>query len=201
MYTMRKIVFFLMTIPVFGSIAQTEETVKHPVLNEDAAIGIYTTFEQFKSNKPDSEYFLNVDPTKNIETANLHERAKGIPVITSTGEEIGIRPNKMYAYCDGEDIYIAYGLKFYKIEDAGLFSVFTYVSGASNGSYGTASTNSQDYIVDMNTGKIMVLNGGAMKKVVLVNYPDLYEKYKKDKMKSTMIRWYVTEANKRAKDN
>lgn len=196
---MRKIVFFLMTIPVFGGVAQTDEAVKHPVLNEDAAIGIYTTFEQFKSNKPDPEYFLNIDPTKNIETASLRERAKGIPVITSNGEETGIRPDKMYAYCDGQDIYIAYGIKFYKLEDSGLFSIFTYVSGASTGSYGTASTNSQDYVVDMNTGKIFVLNSGAIKNTILIDYPDLYEKYKKDKMKSTMIRWYVTEANKRAK--
>lgn len=176
-----------------------EEQAMHPVLDQPAAVGIFTTFEQLKTNSPDPEYKLNIDPAFNMERANLMERAKGVPVITSSGEETGIRPTKMFAYCDGEDVYIAYGTAFYKIEDPGVYSVFTYVSGASNGSYGSASTSSQDYILDMNSGKIYRLNNGIMKKLILSNYPDLLEKFNSDKMKSTMIRWYVTEANKKAK--
>lgn len=196
---LKQILFFSLLCVSFFSNAQKGKVAMHPVLDEEVPAGIFVTFEEFKANKPNPEYKLNIDPTRNMERASLTERYKGIPVITSSGEEKGIKPTQMFAYCDGEDVYIAYGTSFYKIEDYGVYSVFTYVSGASSGSYGTASTTSTDYVLNMNTGRIERLSNGLVQKVILADYPDLQAKFKGDKMKSTMIRWYVTEANLRAK--
>lgn len=196
---LKQILLFGLLSVSFVSNAQNEKVLMHPTLDEEIPVGIFVTFEEFKENKANPEYKLNIDPKRNMEKASLTERYKGIPVITTSGEEKGIKPTQMFGYCDGVDMYIAHGTSFFKIEDYGLYSVFTYVSGASSGDYGTASTTSTDYILDMNTGKISKLSNGLLQKVILANYPDLQAKFKGERMKSTMIRWYVTEANLRAK--
>lgn len=176
-----------------------EEQVMHPVLDQPAAVGIFTTFEQLKNNTPDPEYKLNIDPAINMERANAVESIKGVPVITSSGEKTLVSRAMMFGYCDGVDIYVSCGFTFCKIEDPGVYSVFTPLVDLLNDDYRSLSTSSQDYILDMNSGKTHLLNKRVMKKVVLIDYPDLLEKFNNDKMKSTMMRWYVTEANKRAK--
>lgn len=177
--------------------AQDTKAVLHPTKNEPLNEGIYMTFDEWKNNTPTTLYTLNIDKTKNIETASLHERLQGIPVKDQSGNATHLRANKVFAYYDGRSAYISFGTSYLEIVETGMFTHFTTMAAVSASSYGSASSSSADYFLDMNTGKIIKLTGGTLLKLVLADFSDLQAQYKAEKMKSMMLLWYLNEANGR----
>jgi hypothetical protein len=177
---------------------QEAKTVLHPTKNEPLNEGIYMTFAEWEANTPSSLYTLNIDKTKNVERASLHERLQGIPVKeTASGSETFLKAHKVFAYFDGIGAYISFGTSYFEITEIGTFCLFTTNTGASASSYGSASSNPIDYFLNMKTGKSVKLTGGTLSSIVLADYPDLQAKFKAEKMKAMMLNWYLNEANGR----
>lgn len=195
---MKTIISLLILLFLSGtSLAGEKQPLLHPTKNEALKEGVYMTFEEWKNNTPTSLYTLNIDKTKNIETASLHERLQGIPVKDGSGKETFLRANRVFAYYDGSSAYISFGTTYLEIIETGMFSHFTTMAAVSSSSYGASSSSSADYFLDMNTGKIIRLTGGTLLKIVLADFPDLQAQYKAEKMKSMMLLWYLNEANGR----
>lgn len=160
----RAVLLFLL-IPFFAA-AQTDSVAFGPGFQFKQ--GLYLNFQQFRENNPvpRSRIISNYDSTR-LDYLRQVTSAKTLKYLDSNGQIEEISPTRLWGFCENNSIYIHYNADFSKIIVIGSICHFTSLyttymtSGPTNSAsstYGTPVENTQQYILDMKTGKVLDYN-------------------------------------------
>jgi hypothetical protein len=154
--------------------------------------GIYKTFEEFKTNSPSIE--LKYPVTSYTSKLTMDDwTSYRLDISKEESEAIG----PVYGFCNGYSIYVApkpreiYKLLFEQVLYVGQYSFFQDQEGSelqlviANGGIGVGTGGPKpivDKIINMETGEIIMLTNGEMKKLLSDN-PTLLAEFKKDSKK------------------
>lgn len=176
---------------------------QYPILTDSIKQpGIYLNFEEFKQNKP-SIKLSNPIIYKQVKYGGLgssnSKTAYAIDIQKNEGREIG----DVFGFCDGKNFYFIaseytdiyfpnkiHNFNFYKVEYVGKLCFYDAVqnSGPNSGTIATLAT----VVIDINTGEINLLSKSYLKQL-LIEKPELLEKFKKQENKYDHLKEYLKE--------
>lgn len=192
------------TIKQYGSDYNYKE---FPIVKDSIKrVGIYRTFEEFRSNSP-SEKFVGVIvgvETKyrsSIFNDPIFFKSYKIDVSKEIGRDLG----SVFGFCDGHRIYIARAALdsslitnayFYEVNYIGRYCVYDAINYSSSistlpnmpimSSFPEIGVN----IIEMTTGESNVLTNGRLKKIIADNTV-LLQQFKNEENKSAHLKEYL----------
>jgi hypothetical protein len=170
--------------------------------------GIYLSFESFRYNKPIPK--SAIVSTFNREEIDFMRKVVSRKTITyrdSSGMVQEITPGSLWGFCENNSVYIRYNGDFNKIVVMGSIAHFTamyttYLSGGpttpAGATTGAPVESVQQYILDMQTGKVMLYVLANMEEL-LQRDEALYKEFmalKKGKRKKMMF-FYLRKYNEK----
>ncbi len=188
---------FINSLTLFGQNQVTTNQENIEILNCDKfKYGLYYSYSEFKNNDPsDTNYIVKLEKMLPVEQRYRHEKDQKTYIYDENGKEIKMEI-PLWGFCDGEDIYIHYKERYCVINTVGRFCVFTIEKYKR----GRDRYKSIDYFFDINTVEIFELNSENITTKVLFNDPILLQEFNNDRMKESMLHWYVNEVNSKYKN-
>lgn len=128
--------------------------------------GIYTSFEEFKENKPliKEEAIVMDNPEIKFQVSSFAEDGK-INYYDSTGNTQKLKRSEVWGFCSNNTIYVLYNYEYYRIVRIGsiiLFAESTSLIVTTNRispiSQFNKPINYIQYMIDHRTGKVMRYN-------------------------------------------
>lgn len=181
--------------------------------------GLYLSFKDFKSNSPIPKSKI-IAPHLNRNDYNFIAsliNEKRIRIYDVLGTEVEIKPKDLWGFCDNGTVYIRMNDDFSRLSYIGSVSHFvadkiiytndynyspynTYYYNRYN-TYGQPTTKSvelQQYLLDMETGKVVDYTQNAVE-ILLMKDPELHDEYmslRRKKKKQKMF-LYLRKFNQR----
>jgi hypothetical protein len=188
---------------VFFLFLSCKLVAQYPILTDSVKqSGIYLNFEEFKQNNPSVKLSYPIIQ-KQVKYGGLgssySKTVYAIDIPKKEGRDIG----EVFGFCDGKDFYLIaseytdiyfpnkiHNFNFYKVEYIGKLCFYDAVqnSGPNTGTVATLGT----VVIDMNTGEINLLSKSYLKEL-LIEKPELLEKFKKQENKYKHLKEYLKE--------
>lgn len=167
--------------------------------------GMYKSFKEFLANEPSIDTSFYVNP----ETAFTHVGLYDLKYIDSKGKERSRSTVSIWGFSDSVYVYVKRPDRFHIVNINPLYSYFSYTSkfklpvgggftpsGGGGFNYQPGVNipvkNQVTYVIDMNSGKITLLNKTSLKKI-LKDDPDLLQRFKKADKKKSKLQRYLQE--------
>lgn len=183
---------FISTLSLFGQYQLSSSLDNYEILkNKKYKKGLYASIDEFRNNSPsDTSTSIELEKVLPVQQVFEHRKDQEIHYYDDNGNKVSL--NKLFwGFCDGEEIYI-YSKKMYlEINTLGKFCVFTI----EDYKRGSGRYKSIDYFFDIENGEVFELNEKTLVEKVLVHDIELLKKFDKDKMKKSMLHWYLNEVN------
>jgi hypothetical protein len=207
-FKMRTITFIIFIVLTSVSLYCKSQIIV-PILSDSNLVpGIYTSFDEFKQNKPSIRIQLQAIP----DTTGTGVRATFIQYRLETKEKQQLKNKEIWGFSDGRDVYKkrTFGIWrrphiFSRIESFGRYCFyldFKYTGGyyapimnpatgmMSPGGYGGGRTEVGDFIINLNTGKNYEVTQSLVE-IILAQDTELWKNYDKDPNRIDNLAHYV----------
>ncbi len=188
------VVSFLISFNCFAQYPILTDSVKKP--------GIYRAFEEFRQNMPSiklSYPIIHKEVKYGGFASDDSQTAYALNIPKKEGRDIG----DVFGFCDGKDFYFIasentdiyfpnkiHNFNFYKVEYIGRICFYDAVqnSGPNSGTVPTLRI----VVININDGEINLLTKSYLKQL-LIEKPELLEKFKKQDNKYQNLKEYLKE--------
>lgn len=162
--------------------------------------GIYRSFEEFKYNNPSIEFDYPI-----------RTKERGYGFLNSAGSVVFYKIDmkrketrtigEVFGFCDGRNVYIneynpdlQRNTEFAKVEFYGEYCYFEGVSYSvmygGPGAAPTTTSNREEKIISINTGKVTILSKSKIRQI-LARDPELLAEFNKEKKKRKKLKKYL----------
>ena len=163
--------------------------------------GFYRNMNEFKTNSP--SFTPNFSTYKYDKSAEYFLKVKGVDLILTDRTEKRINiGDPVWGFCDGAKVYYVDDNAVSEILLFGHYCIYRKAQFGADLNYNPWSMNNEyktppDYVLNILTGKTMIISVKNLKNIILADDPDLLEQFNKENIPKSVLFLYVKKYNER----